>query len=131
MPLQPKCAGGQSWKFLNDSKPVSRLIRECPRHSLFFFMESPFLLLSLMLISEKANQLLSSRPIASQRFISDNAAMSGSDLQALILLWNLFSGSIIGPFVTAMLFTLGFILHDALAESTEDAGQSESIFDRS
>jgi len=94
-------------------------------------MESPFLLLSLMLISEKANQLLSSRPIASQRFISDNAAMSGSDLQALILLWNLFSGSIIGPFVTAMLFTLGFILHDALAESTEDAGQSESIFDRS
>ncbi|MEN6466224.1 MAG: hypothetical protein ABFD62_13695 [Syntrophaceae bacterium] len=52
-------------------------------------------------------------------------------MQALILLWNLFSGSIIGPFVTAMLFTLGFILHDALAESTEDAGQSESIFDRS
>jgi hypothetical protein len=57
--------------------------------------------------------------------------MSGSDLQALNLLWNLFSGSIVGPFVTAMLFTLGFILQDALTESTDTADQSESIFDRS
>ncbi len=57
--------------------------------------------------------------------------MLGSEMHALNILWNLFSGSIIGPFVTAMLFTLGFILRDALHESNDAVDQSESIFDRS
>ncbi len=99
-------------------------------HSLFFFVDSPCILFFLIKISEKANARLSCRPIAGPSFISDNAAMSGSDLQALKMLWDLFSGSIIGPFVAAMLFTLGFILHDALAETTADEEQSESILGR-
>jgi len=53
--------------------------------------------------------------------------MSGIDVQALNLLWKLFSGSVIGPFAAAMLFTLGFILKDALTESTDAEDQSESV----
>lgn len=56
--------------------------------------------------------------------------MSGSDLQALNMLWNLFSGSIIGPFAAAMVFTLGFILKDALIKSNGTEDQRESVFYR-
>jgi len=96
-------------------------------HSLFFIMDSLIMLLLLIDISDKANSRLSSSPIGSQRFISDNASMSGIDVQALNLLWELFSGSVIGPFAAAMLFTLGFILKDALTESTDVEDQSESV----
>lgn len=43
--------------------------------------------------------------------------MIGSDLQTIILLWELFNWSYLAPMVVALVFTFGFILHDALSKS--------------
>lgn len=53
--------------------------------------------------------------------------MIGSDLQTIILLWELFNGSYLAPMVVALVFTFGFILHDALSKSNTVEKDRESL----